>query len=116
MRAISSAKRERLDQVVVGAAVEALDAVVECVAGGQDQHARIGPALPQRAQDLEAVPSRQRQIEQHNVEGLGADAEEGILAGRRHRHVVALAHEALTQRVGDLLLVLDNENRTCTHV
>ena len=57
IRASSSCALERLDEVVVGAAVEALDAVLGLGARGQDQdrHVALGA---QRAADLDAVEAR----------------------------------------------------------
>src|SRR3954469_2504875 len=57
---------ERLDEVVVGAGVEALDARLDRVARGehQDRHVVGGP---QAAGDLDAVDLRQPEVEDHEV-------------------------------------------------
>ena len=57
---------ERLDEVVVGARVQPLDARVERVAGGQDQdrHVVVGA---QRARDVEAVELGQAEVEDHEI-------------------------------------------------
>ena len=57
---------ERLDEVVVGAGVEALDAAVERVAGGEheDRHVAVGAQAPG---DLDAVELGQAEVEDDQV-------------------------------------------------
>ena len=47
-------ERERLDEVVVGAAVEPGDAIVDRLERGEHQHRRPHPALAQLPADVEA--------------------------------------------------------------
>ena len=62
-------QRERLDQVVVGAGVEAGQLVVERVARGQHQHRRLLARLvAQLAADLQAVHAGQVEVEHDGVE------------------------------------------------
>ena len=61
---------ERLDDVVVGAGVQPLDAVVDRVPCGEDEHRHLAAGAPQPLQDLQPVQPRQAEIEQHQVEGL----------------------------------------------
>src|SRR5262245_8252065 len=74
-------KREGLDQVVVGAAVESGQAIVECVARRKDEHGRMDTAAAKGAKDLKAVASGQHEIEQNHVEGFRAQTEERVLSG-----------------------------------
>ena len=73
---------ERLDEVVVGAGVQAVDPVADRVARGEheDRHAVAGRAQPPR--HLEAVDVRQADVEHH-----------GVRRGRRHlgQRVLAVA-------------------------
>src|SRR5579871_6656769 len=48
-------QRERLDEIVVGAATQALNAVIEAAAGGQDQHWDGVVAVANLAQQLEPI-------------------------------------------------------------
>src|SRR5688500_18864218 len=103
-------ERKRLDEIVVGTAVEAGHPILQRIARGEHEHGRLEAARAQRAQDLEAVPARQRQIEQDRVERFGVDAEERRFASPLDDDVVLLALKALAQGVGDFLFVLDYEN------
>ena len=59
---------ERLDDVIVGAGIEPLDAISHVVArGDDDDRRRIAPPA-QLAQHLEAVASGKTEIEQHEIE------------------------------------------------
>ncbi|MNW22764.1 hypothetical protein D3C71_2244530 [compost metagenome] len=49
------AQVERLEQVVVGAGLQAIDAVGDGIAGSEHQHWQVYPLLAQAAQQLEAV-------------------------------------------------------------
>ena len=56
---------ERLHEVIVGAGVEALDAVVQVGARGEDQHRDI--VVGAAPQHLDAVQFREAQVEDHDV-------------------------------------------------
>ena len=60
-------ERERLHEVVVGAAVEPSHAILDRVAGREDQHRRPHPALAQGPANLEARHVGQHQIEHDRV-------------------------------------------------
>ncbi len=68
---------EGLGQVVIGAAIEAGNAVAHGVAGGQHQDRRPDPGLAQSPADLEAVDAGQHQVEDDRV----------VLDGRRPSRV-----------------------------
>ena len=61
---------ERFGHVVVGAEVEAFDAFVDAVGGGQNQHRQVRIARPQTAQHFESGHAWQAQIEYQEVESL----------------------------------------------
>ena len=61
---------EGLDDVIVGAGVESLDAIVDRVPGREDQHWHLAAGSPQPLQDLQAIQPGQAEIEQHQFEGL----------------------------------------------
>ena len=60
-------ERERLDDVVVGARVEAGDAVADGVARGQHQHRHPAAPRPQAAADDEPVDARHEHVEDDGV-------------------------------------------------
>ena len=100
---------ERLDEVVVGTGVQALDAGLQRVAGGEheDRHV-VGRAQP--AGHLDAVELGQPEVEDDEV-----GVERRRLAQRRlavggDAHLVALQAQRALEDLGDLLVVLDDEH------
>ncbi len=69
---------ERLDQIIVGAEVEAANAFFERVARADDQHRQVLAPPAQIAQQLGAVAPGQAQIEQHQVVGRGRERRCGL--------------------------------------
>ena len=101
---------ERLHEEVVGAAVEAGDAIGDGVAGGDDDHRRVDAAGAQPPAHLEAVEAGQHQVEHDGV----------VFLGRRHlhrRHTVldqvhqmAFLGQAADDEAADLGIVFDDEH------
>src|SRR5207253_3002354 len=58
---------EGFDEVIIGADVQTLDAVVESVLGGDAVHRRTVPALAHLTQDREAVLTGQHNVQRHAV-------------------------------------------------
>ena len=102
-------ERKRLDEIVVGAAVEAGHAILQRVAGGQHEHRRFDTLASKRRQHLQAVAARQHHVEQDDVEPFRIETEEGALAGVFDDDVVAVAFEAFLEGACHLLLVFDNQ-------
>ena len=103
-------EREWFDQIVVCARIETGDAVFQRVARGEDQNRRLHATLAERAQNLEAVATGQRQVQEHHVECLGVDAKERPLAGALDHHVVPFILEAFAQGIGHFLFVLNDQD------
>jgi len=101
---------ERLDKIVVGAAVETGDPILQRVARREDEHGCLDTLAAQRGENLQAVATRKAEIQKDQVERLRRDAKERILAGPFNDYLIALAFEALTQRVGNLLFVFDDKH------
>ena len=100
---------EGLDQVVVGARVEALDARLERVAGGEHQDRDVVRGA-QPARHLHAVELGQPEVEDDEVGVEGRRLVERRLAVCGHAHLVALQAQRPLQDLGDLLVVLDDEH------
>ena len=100
---------ERLDEVVVGAAVESLDAVVGLGARGEDQDRDVALGA-QPAADLDAVEPRQAEVEDDEVGDELLGRRERLLAVGRGAHLVALLAQGAAQHVGDLVVVLDDQH------
>ena len=58
---------ERLHQVVVRAGVETANAVVHCIARGQDDHGRGAARAPVLVEHVDAIALRQAEVEQHEI-------------------------------------------------
>jgi len=109
------AQRERLDQVVVGARVEAGDAVVDGVARGQHQDRGAIAAAAHAPADLEAVDAGHRHVEHDGVDGARCELIERLLAVARGPGVVC-APERAFERGADGRLVIDDEHLHGGHV
>ena len=101
---------ERLRQVVVGAGVEAGDAVVDGVASSQHQHGRPDAVASQAAADLEAVHSGQHHIEHDRVVRNGSRHPERFLPAIGDVGRVTLLAESAAQQLPELLLVLHHQD------
>ena len=100
---------EGLDEVVVGAAVEAGHPVLGLGAGGQHQDRDVAVAA-QAAADLDAVHPRQPEVEHDQVRNeAGGDVERLDSVGRG-AYFVALVAERAAQDVGDVDVVLDDQD------
>ena len=101
---------ERLGEVVVGAKLEADDAVHDLAAGAQHQDRRRHAPLPERAAHVVPVAARQHPVENDEVEGArGRRRKTGVAVADR-RHAVAFGLEAVRQRQHEARLVFDQEH------
>ena len=96
-------ERERLGQVVVGAEVQALDAIADRRRGGQHQDPRVRAAVAQRHADRVAVHARQVAVEHDHVVAV----DEALL--QRGRPVIGEVGRdpAVAQPLGDVVGELD---------
>ena len=101
---------ERLDQVVVGARVEAVDAVLDRVARGEHQDRDAVARRAQPARDLEPVDVGQAHVEHHRVGRRGRDLGQRPRAVLRRDGVVAAQHERAAQRVAQGTVVVHDQN------
>ena len=102
-------RAERLDHVVVGAQLEAHDAVELAAAGGEHDHGHVVLAL-QLAAHVAAVAVGQVQVQQHQV-GLDPVGQLQRLGGRGGGHrLEALARQRLGERLRDRQLVLHEQD------
>ena len=102
-------QRERLHQIIVGAAAQALHAIVQAAARGQHQHRNRIVALPDLAQQREPVAVGQAEVEDQG--GIERRAEHGarFLDRRQHVGLIAGRPQALCQQLGELLIVFDDQ-------
>ena len=100
---------ERLDEIVVGAGVESLDTIVEIGPGREDQDRDV-VVLAQSAKHLDAVELGQPEVEDHQVRHELGRRNERLVAVARAADLVSLLAQRAAQDVGDLLVVLDDED------
>ena len=103
-------ERERLDQVVVGAGVEAVDAVRDGVARGQHQHRRAVAGGAQPAADLEPVGLGHQHVEHDRVRRLVGERVERLAAVGGELDPVAVHAQRAIERVADRGLVVHHED------
>ena len=101
---------ERLGQVVVGAELEADDAVDDLPARGQHQQRRLHAASAEVAADVEAVLARQRDVEDQQIELRPRAHFHGRVAVEGDVDVVAFALQTVAQRDHEAVLILDEED------
>ena len=106
---------ERLDEVVVGAGVEARDALVEGVAGGQQQDRDAEALAAQPSGDREPVHARHRDVEHDHVRQRALDLGEGGAAVGRGGDVVALGGQRPLEHPPDRRVVVDEQDGGLGH-
>ena len=106
---------EGLDQVVVGAEIEALHPVGDRVARGEDEHRDAVLAPAQAVEDLEPVLAGQAEVEEHEVVGLGR--ERGLRSGAVLHPVgrVAFLPQPLAQAFPDHCVVFHEKQPHVGH-
>jgi len=105
---------ERLDDIVVGAALQAEDHVNGVALGREhdDRYAALGADLPA---DLKAVGAGQHQVEQHDVGTLATErAQRGISVGH-HRGLEALTAQHDAEHLGEGGVVVDDQDAGLHH-
>ena len=102
--------RERLDDVVVGAGLEAAHAVVDLVAGREDADGHVLAAVAQAGEHLEAVEVGHVQVEQDDGRVHAADRLERRPAAGRGDDGEALQLEAGGHRAADARVVVHQQD------
>ena len=103
------AQRERLDEVVVGTAVEASHAVIEVAARGQDQHREVDAVAAPRSQHVEPVAVRQAEIQYPDVVRGLVHRAGGFGDGAGHVDGVAALVERRRNASREHAIVLDEQ-------
>ncbi len=106
------AEVDRLGHIIVRALLQRLDDRVVAGLGGRHDDRQVGhrPRLAHLLEHLDTVEPRHHDVEQDQIEVLGLDHLERLVAVAGHRHLVALAPKAPGQNVAVHLLIVDDEN------
>lgn len=101
---------EGFDQVIVGAEVEAADAILDAASGGEDEDGAVEAESPQVTAEGEAVEAGEHEIEKDQV-GLAVGGEgEASLAVGGGEDAVAVPGEAVVEHGAHGRFVLDDED------
>ncbi len=100
---------ERLDQVVVRADVEALDAGLQRVARREHEDRHLVAALAQALGHVHAVEAGEAEVQDDQVREEGVRLLEGLDAVAGELDLVALHAQRALEDVRDLLVVLDDQ-------
>ena len=106
------ARRERLDQVVVGTKLEADDAILDLALGGKHDNGHIRGIADSAANAL-AGNLGEHKVEYNQVELVLLELLDRRLAVADANNPVALALEIGSDSVTDCLLILDQQNLFC---
>jgi hypothetical protein len=106
---------ERLRDVVVRPQLQADDLVHDLPPGGEHYDRSLDVSLAKLAQHVEAAHPWQHDVEQHEIEALGAGALEAALAVGTRVDGVAFAGEAIGERQDEPGLVFDEEQPLGAH-
>ncbi|GAA3121809.1 hypothetical protein GCM10020254_81320 [Streptomyces goshikiensis] len=101
---------ERLDEVVVGARLQAVDALADGVERGQDEDGRTVAHRAQLPADAEAVEDGHHDVEDDRVRLPGRHLGEAREPVRRAPHLVPLDRESVLDGCPHLRLVVDDED------
>ena len=103
---------ERLGQVVVGAGLEPAQYVVGAAARGEHEDRHVLPGGAQLRRRFEAILAGEHDVEDDDVHGhlLIDEQRQRLLAVAGDRHLVPLGLEVEAQPVGDVRLVLHDED------
>jgi hypothetical protein len=102
-------ERERLGEVVVGAGVQAGDAIGDLAAGGQHEHRDPVPGSPQPLADGDTVQAGQHHVEHDRVETAGRRGVQPVGSGVPGLGVVAGLGQAAGEQPGEAPLVLHHQ-------
>jgi hypothetical protein len=103
--------RNRLDQVVEGAALHRLDGRLRRPVGGDEDHRALGVEGVDVAEDVEAGAVGQLQVEDDHVGPVLGQAGQPLGRGARRQHLCPLGLEDAAEGVEDGRLIVDDQKR-----
>src|SRR5499427_6529104 len=104
------ARTEGLADIVVGAQLQAEQAVDLLDAGRDHDDRQLARGRAQRLADLQPALARQHQVQQDQVHLVRAHPRLDLVAAVEHAHLEAVLGEVVTQQPSQLLLVLDDQH------
>jgi hypothetical protein len=107
---------ERFGQVVIRSCFQAQHAIEFCGLGRQHQYWLVLPFAPDFATNLQAIGTREAQIEDDQCPLLGDSQPHPLIAVCCYDKLVTQIHEMQRDELGDVLFVFDQENTALAHV
>jgi len=102
-------ERERLHEVIVGAELQALDAVLHRIARGEEEHGHLLPALPDGRDHRPAVAAGEHDVQHDQIIGAGLEEAEAFIAAGGGVDDVAMLGHALLEVGGRFRVVFDDQ-------
>jgi hypothetical protein len=103
-------EQDRLHQVIVSAALESLDGVLDGRVSRDEQNEGFGAEALQTVEQFEAVDARQLHVAKGHVEALFGGMLQRLLAGSADRHPIAFLRQVLGQGIADEDLIVHHED------
>jgi hypothetical protein len=103
-------ERERLHEVVVGAAAQPAHAIVDGVASGEHEDGRLDAAVSQRSREPHPVELGQHHVHDREVQVAGDGALEPGPAVATDVDGVSVGAEAPRDQLGEAVVVLDQKD------
>lgn len=110
------AEGKRLDQIVVGARIQSLDALINSVPGGEHKdprRPRLRRVCPNLRAHLEPIDVRHREIEADQVIRLELQPFQRIVTTMDDIDGVTVAAKAGCNSLREINLIVDNKNSHC---
>jgi Stage II sporulation protein E (SpoIIE) len=103
------AELERLGEVIVGAVIEAGDAVLDCIARSQHQNGHALTRFSKLAANFKTVAARNHHVEDHQVVSIDRGLIKRIVAGVGNIDGIRLFAQALGHETRDARIVFDKK-------
>src|SRR5574337_280716 len=101
---------ERLDEIIVAAAFQSVDPLIDRRERADQQHRRRDPLFAQRLDDRQPVRLAEHPIDDENRGPAGAGGVQPVISAMRNPDAIARGFEFEANLLGDFPLVLDNEH------
>ncbi len=101
---------ERLDQIVIGAPVEAFDSVIDGILGRQHDDGRVFPLLTQLLDRLKAIDAGQHDVDDETVVVGGSALGQALFTVVGAVDGEPVFAEAFGENLDEVLVILDDQN------
>jgi hypothetical protein len=103
-------ERKRFHKVIVSTFVEPCDAVLDCIARGEDENRSLQSSFSNCGQHLEPIATGKHEIQNHEIEFLSIHKEESLFPGRRNDNFVLVALQSFPKGTRHFHFVFHDED------